>query len=341
MHILHNNEMKAQLLYKPDDVKNNPLKFEEVQRPKIEQEEVLIRVSVCGICRTDLHVVEGELPQKRSPIIPGHQVVGHIVELGASVLDFSLEDRVGVAWLQATCGLCRFCTNGQENLCEEAVFTGWTAQGGYAEFVAVPAQFLYRIPEGYPDIQAAPLLCAGIIGYRALKLMDLPTWKGRRIGIYGFGAAGHIAIQPLLAMGAEVYVCTRDKVHQDLAQELGATWVGGTIEQPPVLLDASVVFAPAGEIVPAGLKAIDRGGKLVLSGIHMSPIPSFSYDILYGERVVRSVMNNTRQDGVEFMNLAAKFNIKTHVVTYPLAEANKALQDLKYDAFKGAGVLVV
>ncbi len=290
--------MWAQLLYAPDDVKNNPLKYEEINTPSITAGEVLIKISACGICRTDLHVVEGELPQRESPIIPGHQIVGEIVQMGGSVSDFNINDRVGVAWLQATCGHCRFCIAGKENLCDLAVFTGWTAMGGFAEYIAVPAQFLYKIPPLYPDIHAAPLLCAGIIGYRALSLMGLPSWSGRRIGIYGFGAAGHIAIQLLTAKGAEVYVCTRDKVHQDLAQELGATWVGGTIEQPPVLLDAAIVFAPAGEIVPAGLQALDKDGRLVLAGIHMSPIPSFSYDILYGERLIRSVTNNTRQDGI-------------------------------------------
>jgi propanol-preferring alcohol dehydrogenase len=333
--------MKAQLLYAPDDIRNHPLRFEEVDVPSMGSDEVLIKVKACGICRTDLHIVEGELPLLKAPIIPGHQVVGEVVQYGPEARGFQAQDRVGVAWLLATCGHCQFCTSGRENLCELAVFTGWTADGGYAEYISVPAKFLYKIPEGYADSQAAPLLCAGIIGYRALTLMNISNWSGRRIGIYGFGAAGHIAIQLLIAMGADVYVCTRDKVHRDLALDLGAIWVGGAIEQPPALLDAAVVFAPAGEIVPAGLKALDRDGRLILSGIHMSPIPSFSYDILYGERMIKSVSNNTRQNGIEFLDLAAKFNIKVHVETFSLKDANDALCALKYDHFQGAGVLVI
>jgi alcohol dehydrogenase, propanol-preferring len=333
--------LKAQLLYKPDDIKNKPLLFEDVSLPTMGAGEVLLKVNACAICRTDLHVVEGELPVRKTPIIPGHQVVGSIENMRGDVAGFQIGDRVGVAWLQSTCGMCRFCTSGRENLCDKAVFTGWTAHGGYAEYMAVPAQFLYKIPDAYTDVTAAPLLCAGIIGYRALSMMKINDWRGRRIGIYGFGAAGHIVIQLLQAMGAEVYVCTRDQRHRNLAAELGATWVGGTIEKPPVLLDAAVVFAPAGEIVPAGLEALDKDGRLVLSGIHMSPIPGFSYDLLYGERVVRSVTNNTRQNGVEFLGLAAKFGIQVHTETFPLSDANDALYALKYDAFQGAGVLVL
>ena len=313
----------------------------ELDVPKPSHSQVLIKNHVCGICRTDLHVVEGDLELKNLPIIPGHQVVGEIKECGEGVTDLQPGDRVGVAWLQATCGKCQFCLTGRENLCELAIFTGWTAQGGFADNMVAPAQFVYRIPEAYTDIQAAPLLCAGIIGYRALRLMNISNWEGRPIGIYGFGAAGHIAIQLLKAWGANVYVCTRDLAHQKLAQELGAIWTGGTIDQPPVLLDGAVVFAPAGEIVPAGLKALNRDGHLILAGIHMSPIPSFSYDILYGERMVKSVMNNTKQDGIEFLEQAAKIDVKTRVQTFPLEEANEALYALKYDHIQGAGVLVM
>ncbi|HUX78888.1 MAG TPA: zinc-dependent alcohol dehydrogenase family protein [Alphaproteobacteria bacterium] len=333
--------MRAQMLFQPADIKSNPLQLRELDIPKPAPSQVLIKNRVCGICRTDLHVVEGDLELKKLPIIPGHQVVGEIIECGAGVTDFKLGDRVGVAWLHATCGKCRFCLSYRENLCESALFTGWTAQGGFADAMVAPAQFVYRIPDTYPDIQAAPLLCAGIIGYRALRLMNIADWSGRRIGIYGFGAAGHIAIQLLKAWGADVYVCTRETAHQKLAQELGAVWTGGTIDQPPVPLDGAVVFAPAGEIIPPALKALDRDGRLILAGIHMSPIPSFSYDILYGERMVKSVTNNTRQDGIEFLEQAAKIGIKTHVQTFPLEEANKSLRALKYDHIQGAGVLLM
>jgi propanol-preferring alcohol dehydrogenase len=333
--------MKAQVLHQHDDVKNHPLRFEDVDVPSPQVGQVLIKVKVCGICRTDLHVVEGELPLRPLPIIPGHQVVGDVIQLGEGVTDVHIGDRVGVAWLEGTCGHCRFCTTGRENLCEQAIFTGWTAHGGYADFLTASTQFLYKLPESFPDIQAAPLLCAGIIGYRSLRLMNISDWSGRRIGIYGFGSAAHIAIQLLNDWGAEVYVCTRDAAHQQLAQDLGAKWTGASIDKPPALLDAAVVFAPAGEIIPAGLQALDRDGRLILAGIHMSPIPSFSYDILYGERLIKSVTNNTRQDGLEFLEHAARIGIKTHVQTFPLAEANEALCALKYDNIQGAGVLIV
>lgn len=332
--------MKAQVLYSPQDIKNHPLRYEDWEKPKPKAGELLIKTHVCGICRTDLHVVEGDLKLPKLPIIPGHQVVGEVMECEPNVSAYRLGDRVGVAWLQATCGTCRFCLSRRENLCEAAVFTGWTAPGGFAEYIVVPEPFVYLIPEGFSDLQAAPLLCAGIIGYRSLKLMTINDWSGRRIGIYGFGAAAHIAIQMLKAWGADVYVCTRDKAHQDLAHDMGAFWVGGTVEKPPALLDASVVFAPAGEIVPEALKALDRDGRLILAGIHMSLIPTFSYDILYGERLIKSVTNNTKLDGLEFLEHAAKIGIKTKVQSFPLSEANDALYALKYDHIKGAGVLV-
>lgn len=333
--------MKALILDQPGDVTEHPLHKRTVEKPVCDMEEVLIRVHVCGVCRTDLHVVEGDLEMKKLPIIPGHQVVGTIEAVGEHVKDLQPGMRVGVAWLQGTCGKCRFCTTQRENLCEQATFTGWNADGGYAEYMTAPKQFVYELPEGYPDIQAAPLLCAGIIGYRALKLMDFADWHNKKIGIYGFGAAGHIAIQLLIAWGADVYVCTRDREHQDLARTLGAKWTGGTTDAPPVKLHAAVVFAPAGEIIPAGLKSLDRDGRLILAGIHMSPIPSFNYDILYGERVIKSVTNNTRQDGLEFLKEAARIGIKTHTDTFPLDQANEALIALKHDHIQGAAVLVV
>ena len=334
--------MKACVLYNPAPVETRPLVLSDVPKPVAEAGEVLIKVNACGVCRTDLHVVEGELAVRKSPIIPGHQIVGTIDEIGADVGEFKIGDRVGVAWLSRTDGVCRFCTSGRENLCEFAEFTGWTRDGGYAEFVAAPANFVYRLPENFSDLHAAPLLCAGIIGYRALKLTEINSWPGARLGIYGFGAAGHICIQIARFRGADVYVATRDRQrHQQLAENLGAVWVGDTFDAPPVALDAAIIFAPAGEIVPAALKGIDRGGTLVLGGIHMSPIPQFDYSLIYGERVVRSVMNNTRADGVEFLSEAATIPITTSVQTFPLDQANEALIALKTDAIRGAAVLQI
>ena len=305
--------MKAWILNKPAPVSEHPLYLSERAVPTPSDDELLLRVAACGICRTDLHVVEGDLPVRRSPVIPGHQIVGSVAAFGSRVEGFDIGDRVGVAWLNRTCGVCEFCVAGRENLCDEAMFTGWTADGGYAEYATAPAAFTYPLPEGFNDMQAAPLLCAGIIGYRCLRLTGLTDneWKGARLGLYGFGAAGHVCIQLARSRGAEVYVCTRDRErHQALASELGATWVGGTFEQPPVKLDASIVFAPAGEIVPVALKAIRKGGTLVLGGIHMSSIPSFDYSLIYGERMVRSVANNTRADGREFLVEPLAFRCK-------------------------------
>ena len=301
--------------------------------PATAEGEALVRVSACGVCRTDLHVVEGDLPLKRVPITPGHQIVGTIEGTG---------QRVGIAWLHRTCGRCQFCLSGRENLCVDAEFTGWTRNGGFAEFVTAPADFVYPLPDNFPDLQAAPLLCAGIIGYRALKLADIKSWTGARLGIYGFGAAGHVCIQIARARGADVYVATRDREkHQALAEELGAAWVGDTFDQPPVKLDAAIIFAPAGEIVPAALKALDKGAALVLGGIHMSPIPQFEYPLIYGERMIRSVANNTREDGREFLREAAAISVRTSVEEFSLEDANDALIALKHDAIKGAAVLRV
>jgi propanol-preferring alcohol dehydrogenase len=332
-------QMKASILRKPAPIETRPLDYAEVADPIAEGEFVTVRVSACGVCRTDLHVTEGDLEIRKSPIIPGHQVVGTVDEIGGQVSDLSKGDRVGIAWLNHTDGICRFCTSGRENLCENADFTGWTQDGGYAEVVRAPATFVYRLPDGFSDLQAAPLLCAGIIGYRSLKLTNALR-AGARIGIYGFGAAGHVCIQIAEAHGVDVYVATRDRErHQSLAEDLGAKWVGDTFDVPPVSLDAAIIFAPAGEIVPAALKALDKGGSLVLGGIHMSPIPEFEYSLLYGERIVRSVANNTRGDGHEFLEEAAKIGIKTSVQEFPLNAANDALIALKNDAIRGAAVL--
>ncbi len=334
--------MHAVLLNKPAPIETHPLRFGDVAVPEPAADEVLIKVRACGVCRTDLHVVEGDLEVRRTPIIPGHQVVGTIESLGASVTDRQIGARVGVAWLHRTCGCCSFCNSQRENLCDSPDFTGWTVQGGFAEYLVAPASFTYPLPEGFSDLQAAPLLCAGIIGYRCLSKTGIDAWSGARLGLYGFGAAGHVAIQIARARGAEVYVCTRDREkHQSLAEELGAVWTGGTMDQPPVALDAGIIFAPAGEIVPAALSHLDKGGTLVLGGIHMSAIPELPYELLYHERVVRSVANNTRADGLAFLQEAAAVPVHTYVETFPLENANEALARLQHDGIRGAAVLTV
>lgn len=339
--------MRAWVLRRPRSVEERPLELAEVPAPVPGADEVLIRVRACGICRTDLHVAEGELLHPRSPVIPGHQVVGEVLESGSSVgptgTGFTVGKRVGVPWLHRTCGVCRFCRSGRENLCEKALFTGYTVDGGYAELIVAPSAFVYELPEGFDDLSAAPLLCAGIIGYRALRLtrLDAHGWRGARLGIYGFGAAGHVAIQIARGRGADVYVMTRDREkHQTLAHDLGAAWVGGAADTPPVKLDAAIIFAPAGPLVPVALGVVDRGGAVVLGGIHMSPIPEFSYDLLYGERSLASVANNTREDGRAFLAEAAGLPVRTEVHTFPMGEANEALIALKHDGIRGAGVLV-
>ena len=331
--------MKACFLRAPAKVESNPLEFGDVPRPEPGPGEVSIRVEVCGVCRTDLHVVEGELPPKHSPVIPGHQAVGHVATAGIGSERLAIGSRVGVAWLHKTDGTCEYCRRGEENLCDHPQFTGYTVNGGYAEYLVAPEDFAYPLPENLPAEQAAPLLCAGIIGYRCLRLSGVKA--GARLGLYGFGAAGHVAIQVARHWGVEVYASSRDVRHQTLAKELGAVWTGGTLEAPPQKLDAAIVFAPAGEIVPAGLAALKKGGRLILGGIHMSDIPSFSYDLLYQERSIRSVANNTREDGAQFLRLAAEIPVRTHVQVFPLAEANRALNALKNDAIRGAAVLRV
>ncbi|PYL09582.1 MAG: alcohol dehydrogenase [Verrucomicrobia bacterium] len=329
--------MKACVLRAPAAIETNPLEFTEVATPQPKSGEVLVLVRACGVCRTDLHLIEGELPPRKSPVIPGHQVVGVIEKRAEDAQRFALGARVGVAWLHRTDGTCEYCRAGVENLCDNPMFTGYSVDGGYAEFIVAPEDFVYAIPEGFPDEQAAPLLCAGIIGFRSLRLSGVK--RGSRLGFYGFGAAAHVAIQVARHWGVEVFASTRDAHHQKLAMELGAAWAGGTFDEPPKKLDAAIVFAPAGEIVPAALKALKKGGALVLGGIHLSPIPSLSYDLLYQERVIRSVANNTRKDGEDFLCVAAEIPIRTRVQIFPLSEANGALNALKNDAIRGAAVL--
>ena len=273
------------------------------------------------------------------PVIPGHQVIGIVEKVGSDVRRFSGGERVGIAWLHSTCGVCEYCRQGKENLCDRPEFTGYTVNGGYAEYILGNEQFVYSIPPRFADAQAAPLLCAGIIGFRALRISAIEP--GGKLGLYGFGAAAHIAIQVARHWKVAVYVYTRDERHRKLALELGATWAGAATAEPPARLDSAIIFAPAGEIAPAALKALRKGGTLVLGGIHMSPIPALDYQLLYGERVVRSVANNTRQDGEDFLRVAAEIPIETHIQQFPLAEANRALNLLKNDAIRGAAVLML
>ena len=331
--------MKACLLRAPARIETNPLEFTDAPAPNPDQGEVLVRVHACGVCRTDLHVIEGELSPRKSPVIPGHQVVGVVEKQGEGSHRYAIGARVGVAWLHHTDGVCEYCRMGNENLCDNPTFTGYSVDGGYAEYIVAPEDFVYAIPQGFSDEQAAPLLCAGIIGFRCLRLSGIKP--GGRLGFYGFGAAAHVAIQVARHWNVTVYASTRDARHQKLALELGAAWAGGTLDAPPEKLDAAIVFAPAGEIVPAALGALRKGGVLVLGGIHMSPIPSFSYDLLYQERVICSVANNTRKDGEDFLRVAAEIPVQMHAQIFPLSEANRALNALKNDAIEGAAVLRV
>jgi alcohol dehydrogenase, propanol-preferring len=322
------------------DVSHSPLHLRDRSVPVPQPGQVLVNIHVCGVCRTDLHVVEGELSNTSFPLIPGHQAVGTVTQAGSGVTDLHEGDRVGIAWLQGTCGQCEFCTSGRENLCLGAKFTGYQVDGGYAEYAVVPARFAYPIPSIFSDEEAAPLLCAGIIGYRALRLSGIKP--GQRLGLYGFGASAHIAIQIARHWGCQVYVSSLKPEHQKLARQLGAVWVGGATEMPPDKVHGSIIFAPAGELVPPALRALERGGTLALAGIHMSPIPSLDYDRdVFGERVIRSVTANTRQDGIDLLREAAAIPIKPHTVRFPLEEANRALQELKAGSFQGAAVLTM
>ena len=334
--------MNACVLRQVAPIETNPLEFTEMPMPQTGTGEALIKVSACGVCRTDLHVIEGELPRQVLPIIPGHQIIGRVAKLGEGVTNLKIDDRVGIPWLHQTCGHCEFCQDDKENLCENASFAGWLVNGGYAEYAVAPADFVYPIPEIFTDEEAAPLLCAGIIGFRSLRLSGLTgNSPGRRLGIYGFGAAAHIAIQVARHWDIDVYAFTRDKRHQQLAYYLGAAWAGGSLDEPPLKLDSAIIFAPAGELVIAALKVLKKGGSLTLGGIHMSQIPPINYQWLYHERSIRTVANNTRQDGLEFLRVAAEIPIHTQVQMFELAEANRALNALKHDAIRGAAVLKV
>lgn len=325
--------MHAMVLEHPGE----KLKYVEVPIGTPKTHEILIKVHTCGICRTDLHVVDGDLKQPNLPIIPGHQIVGVVSEVGDEVTNFRPGQRVGVAWLGGSCGKCSYCREGRENLCDQARFTGYQINGGFAEFCIANANFCFPIPESYPDIQAAPLLCAGLIGYRSLSR----TGKAKHIGLYGFGAAAHIVIQVAQYQKREVYAFTKagDIAAQKFALKLGAKWAGDSDQSAPTLLDAAIIFAPVGELVPIALRAIRKGGIVVCAGIHMSDIPSFPYEILWGERCICSIANLTRKDGEEFLALAPSIPISTDVHAYALKDANQALDDLRHGKFTGAAVI--
>lgn len=327
------------LLRAQGHIEASPLEMGDVPDPQPGPGQVRLRVTACGLCHTDLHVVEGELPPKKLPLIPGHQIVGVVDAAGPGARRLHPADRVGVAWLHSTCGTCSYCTSSRENLCPEARFTGYSVDGGYAQYAVAQEDFAYSLPEGFSDLQAAPLLCAGIIGYRSLRLSEIKP--GGRLGLYGFGASAHISIQVAVHWGCRVYVFTRSPEHQALASNLGAAWAGRAEERAPELLDSAIIFAPAGGLVPLALRALDRGGTLALAGIHMSPVPQIDYQLLYHERTVRNVANFTREDATGFLELAARIPLRTEVESFPLAEANRALQLLKQGRIQGAGVLVM
>lgn len=332
--------MHAMILTQDKPITQCPLQFQEMPDPQPGTGQVRVKVNVCGVCRTDLHVVEGELPPATRPIIPGHETVGIVDRVGPGVSRLKEGDRVGIAWLQHTCGECEFCKSHRENLCTRARFSGYHVHGGYAEYALVSEAFAYPIPATFTDEEAAPLLCAGIIGYRALRRSRIKP--GERLGLYGFGASAHITIQIAKHWGCSVYVCSLREEHRALARQLGATWVGGAADPPPQKLHGAIIFAPAGELVPHALRALNKGGTVALAGIHMSQIPPLDYERdLFYERTLQSVTANTKQDGKELLQVAAAIPIRTHTQRFPLQDANLALQQLKAGTIQGAGVLTI
>ncbi|PYX94260.1 MAG: alcohol dehydrogenase [Acidobacteria bacterium] len=329
--------MKAAVLTSPQEISKQPLRIEEVPKPKPEPSQVLLRVRACGVCRTDLHIVEGELPVQRQRVIPGHQIVGEIVE--GDLPEIPLGTRVGVSWLGGIDGTCWYCKHGFENLCDSPTFTGYTVNGGYAEYAVARADFVFPLPAALDDLHAAPLLCAGIIGYRSLRVAGVQS--GERVGLFGFGASAHLAIAVLRAWKCDVYVSTRGASHRKLAESLGATWVGTERDKPPVALDRAITFAPSGDVVVAALASLRKGGVVAINAIHLDRIPEFDYDrLLWGERQLRSVANMTRADARDFLQTAAEINLRPKVTTFPLNQANEALAALKRDSIDGAAVIV-
>lgn len=335
----HAKRMHAWVVTRPGPIETGPLSYVEKPVPSPAPGELLVRVLTCAVCRTDLHVSEGDLPVHREHVTPGHQVVGTVAALGGGVAGYAVGDRVGVAWLRYTDGTCKYCRRGDENLCPDSLYTGWDADGGYAEYTTVPAAFAYPLPGEVPDVELSPLLCAGIIGYRALLRASLP--EGGRLGLYGFGGSAHLCAQVALAEGATVHVLTRGAAAQRLALELGAASGGGAYDQPPEPLDGAILFAPAGDLVPVAMRALDRGGVLSVAGIHLSDIPPLNYEReLFYEKELRSVTSNTRRDGREFLDRAARYHVRATTHVYPMDQAQQALQDLKAGRFDGAAVLV-
>ena len=331
--------MRAWWVESPGPIGSGPLRWGERPDPEPGPGELVLSVRACGVCRTDLHLAEGDLPPRSPRRIPGHEAVGEVIALGRDCHRFRPGDRVGAAWLAGTCGVCRFCRRGAENLCLSPAFNGWDRDGGYADLMCVNEDYAYRLPDAFSDEQAAPLLCSGIIGYRALRRANLPP--GGKLGMYGFGGSAHLAAQVALYEGASLYVMTRSAAARRLALELGAVFAGAADEQPPVALDSAILFAPAGELVPHALRALDRGGTLAIAGIHLSDIPSLHYETeLFQERQVRSVTANTRADGQELLELAGRVPLRSTTVAYPLEEADRALLDLSRDSYSGAAVLL-
>lgn len=328
--------MKAMVLQEQQKL----LQLEEVPVPQPDDDQVLIRVQACGVCRTDLHILDAELTNPKLPLIPGHEIVGTVVQTGADVVNFHQGDRIGVPWLSYTCGQCRYCEKGQENLCENACFTGYTMDGGYAEYTVADQRYCFRVPAHYEHAEATPLLCAGLIGYRSYRMTGE---YNQNLGIYGFGAAAHILAQVAVHQGKNIYAFTKpgDTASQQFAKRLGAVWAGGSDEEPPTTLDAAIIFAPVGSLVPAALRATDKGGTIVCGGIHMSDIPSFPYSILWEERDVRSVANLQRIDGQQFMKVAPDAGVQTEVQRYSLEQVNQALTDLRNGDLQGAAVLSI
>jgi alcohol dehydrogenase, propanol-preferring len=329
--------MRAMQLDQPLPAEQSPLQLRELPTPTPAANQVRVKVRCCGLCHTDLHTIEGDLPLPKSPVVPGHQIVGFIDEIGKDVHTLKEGDRVGIPWLHQTDGTCDYCRRGLENLCDNARFTGYHTDGGYADYALVSEDFAHPLPSSFTDENAAPLLCAGIIGYRSYRLSEIR--RGQRLGLFGFGASAHLVLQLARYQGCEVYVFTRAEAHRQLAKKLGAAWVGGAEDEAPAELDAAIIFAPAGSLVPAALKTLRKGGTLALAGITMSAIPQMDYSLLYHERVIRTVANSTRQDCREFLEVAAEANLQTEIKIYSLENANLALQDLKHSRIEGAGVL--
>ena len=331
--------MKAIVLEKQQYLEKNPLRFKDVPTPEPKDDEIRININICGACRTDLHIVEGELPAHKMPVIIGHQIVGRVDKLGKSVSKWKLGDRVGVPWLYKTCGKCKYCKSGKENLCDNAMFTGYDANGGFAQYTVISQDFAYQLPENYSDLEVAPLLCAGVIGYQAFQATGLKN-EGR-LGLFGFGSSAHIIIQVAIHLGLEVYVVSRTQKELDLAKNLGAKWVGHINDDMETVLDAGIVFAPSGELLIQSLEKLDKGGRIVSAGIYTTPLPGFDYSLIYPEKCLTSIAHTTRQNVSSFLKVASEFKIKTQINKYELKDAQLALLNIKNSKISGSTVLII